>query len=230
MGRIKKDYHELEELTARWKLSESDLRYAVENGLLTLSVRIYGANMELGSYEDEDWGRMPVPYEHTYFDGVVDIRRYDIYRLFQEGEVAPNDFSLPNGDYANLLNPHDVRPIRRANLVVREEERARFEHDVLESFSVAEPSPPDFRRFTYDDHIWRFTEMQARAMLYLYNAARNGDPEQHCRKILEAAGSQSEKIGHLFSTRKGWKQLVHPSSGRSGWYFLEPRLVVAMAA
>ena len=120
MGRIKKDYHELEELTSRWKLSESDLRYAVENGLLTLSVRIYGANMELGSYEDEDWGRMPVPYERTHFDGVVDIRRYDIYRLFQEGEVAPNDFSLPNGDYANLLNPHDVRPIRRASLVVRE--------------------------------------------------------------------------------------------------------------
>lgn len=54
MGRIKKDYHELDELIARWNLSEADLRYVVENDRLTLSVRIYGACMIFGTYEVED--------------------------------------------------------------------------------------------------------------------------------------------------------------------------------
>ena len=113
MGRIKKDYHELDELIARWNLSESDLRYVVENGKLPLSVRIYAQPMELGSYEAEDWGQMPVPYHQGTFDGVADLLRYDIYRLFLEGEVKASEFSLPNGDYASLLNPAEARSIKR---------------------------------------------------------------------------------------------------------------------
>jgi hypothetical protein len=229
MGRIKKYYHELDELIARWNLAESDLRYVVENGLLVLSVRIYGANMELGSYEAEDWGCMPVPYEQTHYDGIVDLRRYDIYRLFQEGEVAPHDFSLPNGDYANLMNPLDVRPIRRGNLVVREDARTEFEQKVLGTLSPAEPKKPDFRRFSYAGRVWNFTEMQARGMLFLFEAARNGDPEQHYRKVLTAAHSGSEKIAHLYSSRHDWNQVILKAKGRLGWYFLEPSLVVAMS-
>lgn len=229
MGRIKKDYHELEELIARWNLSESDLRYVVENGKLPLSIRIYAQPMELGTYEQEDWGQMPVPYHQGTFDGVADLQRYDIYRVFLEGEVKASDFSLPNGDYARLMNDCDARLIRRANLLVREEVRLEFERDVLGTLSKAEPEKPDFRRFSYAGRTWNFTEMQARGMLFLFEAAKSGDPEQHFRKVLAAAHSGSEKIAHLYSSRRDWDKVILKAKGRLGWYFLEPGLVVTMS-
>ncbi|WP_374589117.1 hypothetical protein [Novosphingobium sp.] len=229
MGRIKKDYHELDELIARWNLSEADLRYAVENGKLPLSVRIYAQPMELGAYEQEEWGQMPVPYHQGVFDGVVDLRRYDIYRLFLEGEVRPCDFSLPDGDYASLMHDSDARAIRRANLVVREDARIEFEREVLGTLGQAETGKPDFRRFAYAGRVWNFTEMQARGMLFLFESARSGDPEQHFRKILDAAHSGSDKIAHLYSSRRDWNKVILKATGRLGWYFLEPGLVVAMS-
>ena len=229
MGRIKKDYHELDELIARWNLSASDLRYVVENGKLPLSVRIYAQPMELGSYEAEDWGQMPVPYHQGTFDGVADLLRYDIYRLFLEGEVKASEFSLPNGEYASLLNPAEARSIKRANLVVREDVRLEFEQAVLGTLSQAEPEKPDFRRFSYAGRIWNFTEMQARGMLFLFEAAKSGDPEQHFRKILDAAHSGSDKIAHLYSSRRDWTKVILKAKGRLGWYFMEPSLVIAMS-
>ena len=147
MGRIKKDYHELDELIARWNMSESDLRYVVENGKLPLSVRIYARAMELGTYEQEDWGQMPVAYQEVIFDGIADLERYDIYRLFLEGEVNPTDFSLPNGDYAKLRYDRDARTIKRADLLVRDDARIQFEQEVLGTLGHPEQVPPDFRRF-----------------------------------------------------------------------------------
>ena len=229
MGRIKKDYHELDELIARWNMSESDLRYVVENGKLPLSVRIYARSMELGTYEQEDWGQMPVAYQEVIFDGVADLERYDIYRLFLEGEVNPTDFSLPNGDYAKLRYDRDARTIKRADLLVRDDARIQFEQEVLGTLGHPEQVPPDFRRFFLGDNLWEFTEMQARSISFLYEAAKRGEPEQHCRKILEAACSASEKIGHLFSTRNDWQEIVLKAPGRRGWYYLEPRVVVAMS-
>ena len=74
---------------------------------------------------------------------MADLLRYDIYRLFLEGEVKASEFSLPNGDYASLLNPAEARSIKRANLVVREDVRLEFEQAVLGTLSQAEPEKPD---------------------------------------------------------------------------------------
>ena len=230
MGRIKKDYHELDELIARWNLSEADLRYVGENDRLKLSVRIYGACMIFGTYEvEDDWGAVPVPYKECWFDGIVDLTRSAVYQLFEVGEVRAADFFLPNGDFARFSNPDEYRAICRKNLVVREDERIKFEREELSELGHGEPSPRDFRRFFLGDDLWEFTEMQARSISFLYEAAKRGEPEQHCRKILEAACSASEKIGHLFSTRNDWQEIVLKAPGRRGWYYLEPRLVVAMS-
>ena len=143
--------------------------------------------------------------------------------------MNPPDFSLPNGDYAKLRYDRDARTIKRADLLVRDDARIQFEQEVLGTLGHPEQVPPDFRRFFLGDDLWEFTEMQARSISFLYEAAKRGEPEQHCRKILEAACSASEKIGHLFSTRNDWQEIVLKAPGRRGWYYLEPRLVVAMS-
>jgi len=73
-----------------------------------------------------------------------------------------------------------------------------------------------------------FTDMQARALNYLFICAVTGDPEQRGAQILVAAGSASLKLSYLFSSRKGWRDIVHSVSGRRGYYMLEPALVVTM--
>ena len=107
--------------------------------------------------------------------------------------------------------------------------RLGFEQAVLGTLSQAEPEKPDFRRFSYAGRIWNFTEMQARGMLFLFEAAKSGDPEQHFRKILDAAHSGSDKIAHLYSSRRDWTKVILKAKGRLGWYFMEPSLVVAMS-
>ena len=60
MSLIDKAYFTLEELEERWRLPHRDLVYLAENGLLRLSVRLFGVGMEFGVYEegaDGEWFR-----------------------------------------------------------------------------------------------------------------------------------------------------------------------------
>ena len=45
---IEKDYYALEEMEERWGLPRRDLVYLAENGLLKVSVRLYGVRIERG--------------------------------------------------------------------------------------------------------------------------------------------------------------------------------------
>lgn len=90
MSRIRKSYFTLDELTGIWKLSEPDLQYSVENGLLTLSVRIVDLFMELGGYEETPDGEaFYVIHEKRQMDGLVDLCRKDTFTLFHAGSVSP---------------------------------------------------------------------------------------------------------------------------------------------
>jgi len=51
MAGIEKDYYILEEIEERWGLPRHDIAYLAENGLLKVSVRLYGIHIEYGSIE-----------------------------------------------------------------------------------------------------------------------------------------------------------------------------------
>jgi hypothetical protein len=48
MSLIDKAYFTLEELEERWQLPHRDLVYLAENGLLRMSVRLFGVEIECG--------------------------------------------------------------------------------------------------------------------------------------------------------------------------------------
>jgi hypothetical protein len=83
MAGIEKDYYALEEVEERWGIPRRDLAYLAENGLLKVSVRLYGVRIERGSYEETDDGQwFSIPEEQTWFQGLQDLRPHDVYKLF----------------------------------------------------------------------------------------------------------------------------------------------------
>jgi hypothetical protein len=229
MSRIIKKYYTLDEMIAAWKLPEPDLRYAVENGLLTLSARIVGMHMQVGGYEVTPEGeRFAIPHRYRQMDGLVDLCRRDTYALFRDGAVSPRRFCLPGDEYAELTRDEDVVCLKRPDLLVRQNERLEFENNVLDTSDVCRRKSIDFRYFEFDGAFWDFTEMQSRALKFLFESARTGEPDQRYPDILNAASSASSKLGHLFSSRPYWTRIVKKSPGHRGWYLMEPRLVVAL--
>jgi len=229
MSRIIKKYYTLDELTAAWQLPEPDLRYAVEDGLLTLSARIVGVPMQVGGYDLTPEGeRFSIPYGCRQMDGLVDLCRRDTYALFREGSVAPRRFRLPGNEYAELTRDEDAICLQRRDLLVRQGERWEFEDKVLGFTNDGLVKGVDFQYFEFDGTYWDFTEMQSRALKFLFDSARAGAPDQRFPDILNAASSASSKLGHLFSSRPYWTRIVKKSPGHRGWYLMEPRLVVSL--
>jgi len=223
MGMIQRAYYTLEEAVAHWGLSETELRYVVENGLLTLSLRIYGS-------VDQGDGRPGAAKRRRDFEGVVDLHRRDAIELLAQQERALRAFRLPEGGEVTLADGEPAWTARRQALIVRAEEQDRFDAALD---SEARPRPDEYHRFLcfrFLERDYRFTEMQARALHHLFLAALAGEPDQRVGDILTAAGSTSLKLSYLFSSRQGWRTLVLPVPGRRGHYQMAPGLVIGMMA
>lgn len=217
---IPREYFTLQEVLADWGISESELGYVVEMGQLTLSVRIYGAFVLAG--------RKDRPSQHNAdFEGVVDLGRRDAMRVLRKQACPVTSFVLNGGSVTTPEGGADW-VVYRDSLLVRASERVQFEDTIM---TVGAPHANDYDRFLSFDlngKHYLFTDMQARALNFLFICAITGDPEQRGAHILEAAGSTSVKLSYLFSSRGGWRDIVHPVSGRRGYYMLEPSLVVTM--
>jgi hypothetical protein len=208
MTRIRKSYFTLEELASEWGLPEADLRYVAENGLLTLSIRVVRVFMELGYWEELDDGeRTSIPCERRYYDGVLDLYKHHVFSLFRDGVVEPGSFRQADG-YASLRRDEDVIVVRPRDLLVRDDERRRFEAEVLPTLRVETTSFGDFTDFWHEGRRYRFTPTQAKVLRFLHDAALRGSPWQSGKAVLAAVGSHSLKLGDLFKRRPEWRDLV----------------------
>ena len=217
---IPREYFTLQEVLADWGISESELGYVVEMSQLTLSVRIYGS-FTVAERQDRP-GRC-----NPDFEGVVDLERRDAMRVLRKQSCPVTSF-LQNGGVVTTSEGGADWIVYRDTLLVRADEREQLEATAM---AAGAPHANDYDRFLafeLDGKHYLFTDMQARALNYLFICAVTGDPEQRGVQILAAAGSASLKLSYLFSSRKGWRDIVLPVSGRRGYYMLEPALVVTM--
>lgn len=217
---IPREYFTLKEILEDWGISESELGYVVEMGQLTLSVRIYGS-FTVAERHDRP-GRC-----NPDFEGVVDLGRRDAMRVLRKQSCEILSFGM-NGQAVTTPEGGANWVVYRDALLVRASEREHFEETAM---FVGAPHANDYDRFLSFQHygkLYVFTDMQARALNYLFICAITGDPEQRGVHILEAAGSASMKLSYLFSSRQGWRDIVCTVSGRRGFYMLEPSLVVSM--
>jgi hypothetical protein len=219
---IEKDYYALEEVEERWAVPRRDLAYLAENGLLKVSVRLYGVRVELGSYEHTDDGQcFSIPEKHVWFQGLQDLRPHDVYKLFHEGEVLVQHFDAPPEQYCDVLHPEDGIVIKKEELVIRREERDRAESKhglggTPRSTESVFSHRNDFSDVTLGDRTYTLGTIQAKVVRILHDAATTVAPWRHGKLVLAEAGSSCTRMADLFKTQPEWRKLIQ--SDRRGKY------------
>lgn len=222
---IEKAYFTLPEILDRWSISEADLIYLAENDKLRLSVRVFGVPLELGDYEEtHDGEHFRVPSEQSRFSGLLDLYAQDVFQLFRCSEVHLSDFRTPRASYATLYGEADPIFVMIGDLLLRREERDRFEAET--GFSGAETgqqlpvfsASPDYQDVRCNGVRFRLGPIQAHVVRALHEAALADAPWQNGKAILQAAGSRSLKMSDVFKSQKHWRDLIR--SDRRGAYRL----------
>lgn len=220
---IEKAYFTLPEILDRWSISEADLIYLAENDKLRLSVRVFGVPLELGDYEETHEGEhFRVPTEQSYYSGLLELHARDVFQLFRAAELTVSDFRTPGSDYASIWGDRHGVPLSIEDLLLRREERDRFEAET--GFSGAETGPqlpifsasPDYHEVHCGEHQFRLGPIQAQVVRALHEAARRGEAWQSGKAILSAAGSKSLKMSDVFKSQKQWRSLIE-SNGRGNY-------------
>ncbi|WP_439634906.1 hypothetical protein [Glycocaulis sp.] len=224
MARIEKDYFALDELEERWGMAHRDLVYLAENGLLKVSVRLYGVRLEQGCYEEVEEGQWcSIPEEYGVFHGLQDVRAQDAYRALREGAVRTGWFDTPERRYCMVRQPEEGIVIRKDELVVRRDERDRAESRhglgaIGRTREVITEKRHDFSQVALGDHVYMLGPIQARVVGILHRAAMDGSPWRHGKVVLAEAGSCCTRMSDLFKTQSGWRKLIQ--SDRRGRYRL----------
>lgn len=228
MSLIEKAYFTLEEVEERWQLPHRDVAYLAENGLLRLSVRLFGVDMEFGVYEegsDGEW--FTVPHERRRFTGFQDLQERDVFRLFRQGHVDVAHFHAPEKDYCYLIEPTRTVSVCRDDLLVRREERDRVEakHELVRKGSAALASlqeSNEYREVRTAGLLFNLGPVQARVVKRLHEAAISSYPWCEGKLILGEAGSSSTRMADVFKSQPHWRRLID-SDGRGRYRIRVPQ-------
>lgn len=222
---IEKSYFTLPEVLDRWSMSEADLVYLTENDRLRLSIRVFRLPLEFGDYEETQEGeRFSVPWEQGSFSGLLDLYVHDVFQLFRHGEVQVGHFRTPRADYASLWGEREPIAVRKQDLLLRREERDRFEAEIGFGGAAAGPMPGAFHASADCQDVrcngehFRLGAIQAKVVRALHDAAGRGEPWQSGKAILAKAKSRSLKMSDVFKSQKNWRLLIE--SDRRGDYRL----------
>jgi hypothetical protein len=218
MSLIEKAYFTLEELQERWTMPHRDIAYLAENGLLRLSVRLFGVELERGVYEKGDNGEwFSLPEERLRFSGFQDLQERDVYRLFRQDTIEVDYFHMPGNAYCNPIEPSCPVLVRRDDLLVRREERDRVEaqHELVRHVPAA-PSlqqTNDYREVRVGALLFNLGPVQAGVVRQLHEATRAANAWREGKSILGAAGSASTRMADVFKSQPQWRRLIE-SDGR----------------
>ena len=219
-------YYGLDEIQARLKLTHRELLYLVENGLLKASVRVWDVLIEAGEYDRAADGQtFRLPTDQRRFSGLLDLRAKDAYRLFRDQVAVIDAFDAAEGEYLVVLRPEDGIEVRLADLVVRREERDRFERE-------QRPAPPklnghafkvlgDYKEVIVAGRSFHLGACQAEVVRLLHEAAKTEEPWRYGKAVLAAAGSSCTRMADLFKSQQHWRELI-ASDGRGHYRLAIP--------
>ena len=216
---IDKAYFTLEELAERWRLPLRDLVYLAENGLLRLSVRLFGVGWNSGDMRrmrtTSGLGRAGPSAVHRV-PGPAGTRRVPAVPAGAgRREVS---FTRPEHEYCRLIEPTESVSDFPRRVLVRREERDRVEaqHDLVRKgpprrrlcvsrMITAKCAPPGFS--------FNLGPVQARVVKRLHEAATSSNPWCEGKLILGEAGSSSTRMADVFKSQSHWRRLID-SDGR----------------
>lgn len=224
MRLVQKDYFTVDELIERWEMSRRDFEYLAENGHLRLSVRLSGVALEWGEYERYGascW--FPVTTRLGLYEGLLDLMRCDVLKLFKHGEASVEYFHAENPCYCKTVEGDDPICVHLADVLVRDEERRRAENWM--QAASAKPQNPaafsqmhDYQHVSFNGLEFHFGPLQAAIVAILHKASLGDGPWRSGKAILEQAGSASPRMADVFKSQPNWRKLIQ--SNRRGLYRL----------
>jgi hypothetical protein len=196
---IEKAYFALSEILERWSIAEDDLIYLAENDEVRLSIRVFGLPLEFGDFEEDV--------------GVVDLHARDVFQLFRCGEAHIGEFRSVQSDYASLWGSVDALYVVIGDLLMRRDERDRYE--IMKGFSTGgrleEPTfivSRDYSEVRCNGHRFQLGAIQAAVVRSLHRAAQAGQPWQNGKNILSEARSRSLRMSDVFKSKDNWRELI----------------------
>lgn len=224
--RIEKMYFGIEEVMERWQMPERDLGYLAENDELRLSVRVYDLPVEFSRIEEPTAEPAKRHSDRTFcHSGLLDLCAGDAFMIFRCAERGLRDFRLRNGDLVRIAQGHDPLHVMLGDLLIRREERDRFETARgFEGTGLCSGRPgfsasADFRHVCCNGTHFRLGAVQARVVGLLSRAAEDGAPWRNGKRLLTEARSRSMRMADVFKSQPNWRELIE-SNGR-GHYRLK---------
>lgn len=211
MGLVEKAYFELDEVSEHWGVPIRDLAYMAENGLLRVSVRLFGVHIEEGIYEHDDrYGQNRMPFERRWFSGLQDLSPCDAFKVFRDGQASVGWFDAPGDNYIALIEPNDWIEVRRDRLVVRREERDRVEASSKETLGLVDrfEHSGDYRDVRIGNLELTLGTVQANVVRALHAAALSDQPWCVGKALLREAGATSMRMRDAFKSQKEWPRLI----------------------
>lgn len=158
------------------------------------------------------------------YSGLLDLHARHVFRLFRCNEISLREFRTSRTDHVALDN--ETAPILASvgDLLLRREERDRFE--LQSGLSSSGPAvekdafiaSADYREVRCDGCHFRLGPIQARVVRALRETALAGEPWRSGKAVLSSAGSRSLRMADLFKSQKEWRRLIR--SDHRGCYRL----------
>ncbi len=224
-----KEYYRLKTLRKQWGLSQDDMFYAVENGILRACIWLPLRYVERIVLSERKF----VCECHEHKEGFVGVRPEDCRRICSTGRAKLRIFtSVYRDDQILRLAYEPPQPaicVRMNDLVVLKSDRDKFEksYDIEEDnvhHLQPERSDPafaasdDYRYVRAEGKEYHLGDVQARVIEQLYDASQSHQPWVHGKTLIYESGSQAIRLRDLFKNRRTWRGLI--ISNERGYYRL----------
>lgn len=224
-----KEYNRLQSLQNIWDVSQEDMWYVVENGLLRTCIWLPLRFVERGVIKQRKF----IFESHETTEGFVGVRPEDCRKICSTGRARLRIFNSVCDD-RHIIRltyepPQPAISVRMHDLVVLKEDRYKFE----KSYDISETNvrdlhpdraPPtfivaqDYRYVKLNSREYHLGDIQARIIELLHDAAQSHKPWVHSKTLLFESGSNADRIRDAFRTQKHWQELI--ISNKRGYYRL----------
>lgn len=125
----RKPFYSLEDVFARWSMSERDLAAFVLADEVTLSAEVIGLRICYGIYETCDDDHMRIPLGYRRVTGAIALMRDDALDVLRRDGASIQMFKAPDGEFMEVSDNgnDDYHFVTRETLVITREEIDRFE-------------------------------------------------------------------------------------------------------
>ncbi|MEM8832924.1 MAG: hypothetical protein AAGB32_00135 [Pseudomonadota bacterium] len=215
---FEKKYLRLQDIKRNWGITQEDLYYAIENGLLRASIWLPLRWMEIGKYKETRF-----QYErHEHVEGFVSLRQQDCHTIFSQGCTQLRIFRSID-EHENILRlayepPQPDIAVRINDLIILKEHKEHFESkfDIKELQNIKkgnEDHPQfeasnDYRHVILDEHEFHFGDVQARIVSQLHDAALSRNPWVHGKTLIAGTNSRSSRMRDIFKKKEIWNHLI----------------------